>query len=156
MKKNSDKIIIRVDLGKDFSSHVHSDMEKEFSISERKWGLSLDAEKKNTVFNNAVAQLEDKVSAVFDNPWEISNSLIMSVKAYKNIEISVPDERLQGSSLCLLRRRDGWEVDTENTIGATNINRIPEVVKKEIRSWAKTAIFYGVGSYGDDSGALHG
>lgn len=146
--KNDMKMIIHIDLGDDFIGTVLDAMEEEFEISCKKWGVRLNQEDKENIFQHSIIQLKRKTSDNIRNTWDLSDSLVVKVNSHKRpIEISLPAPEAESSRIKLFHTRDGWEIDQETIEDTVRLADFAEHIKSKIKTWARTAVFYGVGSY---------
>ena len=62
-------------------------------------------------------------------------------------DIFLPDENLKSKTDRLLRKRVEWVVDEDGADGSIPIHEFYDAYKQIIVKMARTAVFYGVGSY---------
>lgn len=146
--KNDMKMIIHVDLTENFFDILLDEMEKEMEVSCRKWELRLNQEEKETVIEHSIKQVKRKVSENIRTLWDLSDVLTVKVNSQKRpIEIRLPAPEAESSKIKLFYTKDGWEIDQEMQDDAVRLADFAEHLEKLIKTWARTAVFYGVGSY---------
>lgn len=146
--KNDMKMIIHIDLGTDFLDTVIDTMDNEFDIACKKWEVRLTQSEKENIFDHSIKQVKRKTSENIKTPWDLSDNLIVKVNSQKKpIEIKLPAPEADSSRIKLFHTRDGWEVDQEMQDDAVTLANFAEHIKSRIKTWARTAVFYGVGSY---------
>lgn len=65
----------------------------------------------------------------------------------KDVAISVGENYPKTASLLIARTSQGYIAADEETDSSVWLADFPEKIKKDILKWAKTAVFYGVGSF---------
>lgn len=148
MKAVSNKIIIKINLGPDFNSIIEAEMADELMIAGKKWGIRLNTEDKDLILKHSMKQLQRKVSEAAKINWNLSDTLEVKVSASKGAsDISLPDPMLENSRVRLVKSRDGWELEQEFSDESVRIGEFVEHFKAKIKTWARSAVFYGVSSY---------
>lgn len=146
--KNNTKMIIHVDLGKNFVDTIHKDMDKAFDEATKKWGVYINFKEKEAIFTHSIRQVQAKTSENAKNNWDLSDQLtIRAISIRSGIEISLPSPEADNVKTKLFYTRDGWEVDQENHEESIPLNEFADFIRNKIRTWVQTAVFYGVGSY---------
>jgi hypothetical protein len=121
-------------------------MNEELEVAPHKWKLTLtDSEIKN-ILDNSLKQLEMKTSFISGNQWKLSNKAIYNITGIDG-EYSLPGDEDKLPKVFFTRTSDSWIVDSESKDDSVLLKDFLEVAKTEIINWAKTAVFYGVGSY---------
>lgn len=146
--KNDMKMIIHIDLEEDFINVLLNEMEDEFELACRKWGLNLNQEEKELVLEHSLKQVKRKTSENIKTLWDFSDKLIVKVNSHKKpIEIKLPAPEAESSRIALFHTKDGWEIDQEMQDEAIRLADFAEHIQSKIKQWSRTAVFYGVGSY---------
>lgn len=146
--KNNTKMIIHVDLGQDFVETIRKDMEQAFDEAVKKWGVFVNFKQKEAIFTHSIRQVQAKTSENAKNNWDLSDHLtIRAISVRSGIEISLPSPEAANVKTKLFYTRDGWEVDQENNEESVALNDFADYIRNKIRTWVRTAVFYGVGSY---------
>ena len=142
------KMIIHVDLTEDFISILLDEMEDEFDLSCRKWDVRLNQDEKERVLEHSLKQVKRKTSENIKTLWDLSDTLTVKVNSQKRpIEIRLPAPEAESSKIKLFYTKDGWEIDQEMQDEAVKLADFAEHIESKIKTWARTAVFYGVGSY---------
>lgn len=146
MRNESPQMLVHINLDRDFIESVKEEMEDEFRIACKKWEISLTENDMNLIFDHSLKQLRRKVSENIGTNWDLSDKLTVKVAYTENIEITLPG-KLPHKKYSLLKTRDGWSVDYESCDGAVQLSDFKKYMKNKINTWARTAVFYGVGSF---------
>ena len=137
---------LHLDLGEGFMDRLKASMEEEFEIASRKWGFYPEAGERNKIYVHAFEQLRLRISSVANEQWTIGPIVNFNVAGGKG-EVDLPSPEAEALRLCLVRGRDGWMVDQEPDEDSVTLQAFAGVFEAEIHAWARTAIFYSVGSY---------
>lgn len=148
MKVEKPELIIHINLPKNFINLVKETMEDEIDISTKKWGVNLNTDDRKLVIKHSLNQLQRKVAESARTVWDLSDTLNVRVSCTKNSgELTLPNPSLKLSSK-LSKTKDGWKIEEEDirddVVPLINFDKHFE---KLIFTWARTAVFYGVGSY---------
>lgn len=143
------KMIIHINLPENFAEILSDEMEKELEKSSKKWGVYINYKQKETIFNYAKEQVRMKTSDHAKNNWDFSDQLTIRANSHKRgIEITLPaPEDVKLPSARLFYTRDGWELDQEKNEESIELSHFADFIQSKIKTWARTAVFYGVGSY---------
>lgn len=149
MKTATNKIFIHLKLGVGFMDEVKAEMEDELKIASKKWGIRLNTEDRDLVLKHSMNQLKKKVSESAKNNWEFTPKISIKVGIPKPraSDITLPDPALDRSKIRILKSRDGWEMEQELSEESVVIGEFHEHFKSRIKTWARTAVFYGVSSF---------
>lgn len=148
--KNDNKMLIHLKFQKNFVAKVQEEMRDEFAVASRKWGLDLNTDSEDLIYKHSLNQLRRKISEMARVNWDLGDQLTIKVNTYKKTaEVFLPSARGNASKLRLLYTRDGWERDQEITEGAIPVSEFLGHIEDQIITYARTAVFYGVGSYSD-------
>lgn len=146
--KNDTKMIINLELDKDFIETVKNEMLDEIRVSSIKWGVALNVDDEDTIITNSVKQVRRKTSENVKTNWDLSDKLTVKVNSVrKGIEITLPAVEADNSPSALIYTRDGWEMDQEKREGSVRLADFQKHMQSQIIEWARTAVFYGVSTY---------
>lgn len=149
-------VTIHIDLGKDFKHLVDQEMENELAVAQQKWGVSLNGDDSDRVLYHAKKQLLRGVSDNARSEWDGGRIVNVVAGAPRDGDIFLPDENLKSKTDRLLRKRVEWVVDEDGVDGSIPIHEFYEAYKQIIVKMARTAVFYGVGSYSSVMSAEYG
>lgn len=148
MKTPPNRIFIHLKLGNDFMDEVRAEMENELDVASKKWGIRLNLEDRDLVMKHSLNQLKKKVSESAKNNWEFTPKVSIKVTSPKRAsDITLPDPALTNSKVKIIKSRDGWELEQEYSDESVLIGDFHEHFKSRIKTWARTAVFYGVSSF---------
>lgn len=151
MKKPENCLEVTLVLPKNFKQKIITAMNEEFTIASNKWGLSLNTEDKKKIIKNSITQLENKVSSIAGGPWTLSDEKIVVFigTARRGVfPITLPAKEANKHSVSFIRTHDQWKVEQDPSSEAVSINKFHKFFLEEVERWARTAVFYGVGSFG--------
>lgn len=132
--------------GEDFIKQIRAAMEDELEIASGKWGVRLTDEQRAGILEAAFKQLRLRVESVSNEAWEFTSEVKYSFAGSRGSFI-VPSAEASASHIRLVRASDGWQVDQDRREDSVKIGEFLPVARNEIMTWARTAVFYGVGSY---------
>lgn len=132
--------------GENFVKEVNEAMHDELEEASKKWGVMLTKEQEAKVLKAAFEQLKLRVHSVSKEHWQLTNEVRYSLPNSRG-NFQVPSPEASASHIRLVRASDGWQVDQERREESVKIGDFLPVSRKEIMNWARTAVFYGVGSY---------
>lgn len=136
-----------IDLGSDFIETAIADaMEEEFDIASRKWRVYPSDEEKKHIIEQSLLQLRTKVRGLACHEWAFEQELRLAVAGLSN-NIKIPSKDATRSKHRLVRARDGWVIDQDDSEFSIKLVELPDAIRREILEGARTAVFYGVGSY---------
>jgi hypothetical protein len=150
MKTPPNRIFIHLKLGTGFMDEVKAEMENELDVASKKWGIRLNMEDRDLVLKHSLNQLKKKVSESAKHNWDFSPKVSIKVTAGNRAsDITLPDPASAKSKMKIIKSRDGWEipVEQEHSDEAVLIGEFHEHFKSRIKTWARTAVFYGVSSF---------
>lgn len=148
MKTPPNKIFIHLKLGAGFMDEVKAEMENELDVASKKWGIRLNTEDRDLVIKHSLNQLKKKVSESAKQNWDFSPKVSIKVTSPKRAsDITLPDSSLANSKVKIIKSRDGWELEQEYSDESVLIGDFHEHFKSRIKTWARTAVFYGVSSF---------
>lgn len=147
MSKTINTLILKITLPENFKDNLVDFMEEKIQVAEKKWGVKLNDEQKDLVCHNAWIQLNFEVKEVYGTNWESKDSIEVHVPHYKNDRIPIPSKTSEKTKKRLIKNKQQWIIDQEDSSDAVYLSDFHNVVRKEIEEWAETAVLYGVGSY---------
>lgn len=148
MKTVTNKIHIHLQVGENFIDEIKSAMNDELIVASRKWGIHLNTEDSDRVINHSMNQLRKKVSESVKTNWDLGAKISVRVNSPKrSSDINLPDKSMSKSKTKLIKARDGWEIEQEPNEDSVLLGEFLEHFKAQIKTWARTAVFYGVASY---------
>lgn len=150
MKKAENALEVTLVLPKNFKSQVLSAMNDEFAEACKKWGLSLNTEDKKRVIENSLEQLSSKVSLVARRPWKLGDTELTVIITYSKkgvFPITLPSKEAKKYTVSFVRAHDEWKVEQDSVAEAIHIKDFHRFFTGEVVKWARTAVFYGVGSF---------
>lgn len=146
--KNNTKMIIHLELDKNFIEEIKKEMYEEIEIASKKWSVALNTEDEDTIIVNSIKQVRRKTSENVRTNWDLSDKITVKVNSIKKgIEITLPAPEAANSPTTLIYTRDGWELDQEKRDESVSLADFDQHMKNQIIKWARTAVFYGVASY---------
>ncbi len=140
-------LIIELELPEDFEATLERVIIDEIIKSKKKWRIKLTDEEFQTVLNNARTQARLKMTAIARLEWDLGRKLSLKIPYSKNQKVSLKENSRPREKLKFLLSKDGWSIDYDDTDQAVPLNELWAKQQEIILTWAKTAAFYGVGSY---------
>lgn len=148
MKTATNKIFIHLKLGNAFMDEVRAEMTDELAVAAKKWGIRLNSDDKELILKHSMNQLKRKVSESAKNNWDFTPKVSIKVTSPKRAsDITLPDPALDRSKVRIIKSRDGWEMEQEMSEESVLIGEFHEHFKSKIKTWARTAVFYGVSTF---------
>lgn len=170
------KIIVTAQLGEEFSDSIEEAIHEKLRVAQNKWDVSLTREQQDLVIDNSRYQLKKKLLEVYkheqkverytdqgfaddeeeddfldeyDNSLDLSTIYITVKTRYhdRDISITVGEDTPKTASLLITRTSQGYIAADEETESTVWLSEFPQRIKSDILKWAKTAVFYGVGSF---------
>lgn len=139
-------LTLNLELPESFLDELDATINDEIKIAQKKWKLRLTEDQKNIVFDNARIQTRLKTSTVARQPWDLGSKLVLRVPFTQNSQINLRPSAKTNRKIELTLTKDGWVIaeDSENPVPVSELlDKQQEIIKR----WARTAAFYGVGSY---------
>jgi len=139
-------LTLNLELPESFLDELDNTINDEIKIAQKKWKLRLTDEQKKIVFENARTQTRLKTSTVARQPWDLGSKLVLRVPFTQNSQINLKPTAKTNRKIELVLTKDGWLIADE----AENPVPVSELLEKQqeiVKRWARTAAFYGVGSY---------
>lgn len=149
MRKSENTIKITIELPKNFKYSIERTMEHEWKDASKKWQVRLGSEDKEKVMRHAKNQLQSKVSFLAKNPWDLEKtSIVISVNSMGRgaAALNLP-ESAEEYNISLIRANEEWRLCDEPSSKTIPLAEFQAHVTNEIATWARTAVFYGVGSF---------
>lgn len=137
---------IHLHLGDHFLPSLMKVMEEELEVASAKWGYTPTAAEKRDALRHGVAQVQKRVDSVSNGSWDLGEELVFSMPGPRNV-IHIPSPEATASGYRLIRSRDGWLIDQDQTEDSVPLDEFLAVFTSEVEAWARTAVFYSVGSY---------
>lgn len=148
MKIDNSKMLVHLKLETNFTEIIDQTMEDEFEIASKKWNVYLNTDDHDIIMYHSRNQLRRKVSEMARLPWDMSDRMTIKVNSpQKGVEITLPSPKARTSTTKLLQTRDGWEIDDEKRDESVKLADFREHIQQCVLTWARTAVFYGVGSF---------
>lgn len=133
-------------LDEGFNDDLQKEMKNELKEASFKWGVKLTEKQKVEILKRSVDQVRFRVVSVSGNPWNLENKIDFKMNGLqKNISVSHDDQKIP--NIQLIRARDSWIVDNDVSEKSVALKDFYQHFKQEVMTWARTAVFYGVGSY---------
>lgn len=142
----SSKLHLIVSHGEGFVGELKAAMKDELAIASRKWGVNLSKAEEAFVLETALKQLRLRVEAIAGHPWNYTPE-VTYVLAGKKATLRVPSPEASKSPLRLVRASDAWKVDPDREETSIPLGEFAAAARGETLAWARTAVYYGVGSY---------
>ena len=138
---------LHLQLGEGFVSTLKKVMEEELEVASRKWGYEPTAAERREVLRHGFNQVTLRMRSVSNNAsWDMAEEITFSMPGPK-LELQVPSEEADSYGYQLIRSRDGWLIDQDRTEDSVPLNEFLERFTREVQAWARTAVFYSIGSY---------
>ena len=150
MKKEENALEVTLLLPKTFKKEITALMEEEFSIANKKWGLSLNSDVQEKIIAIAWKQLINKVTTVARREWDpTAPNIVVLISTNKKgvFKLSLPSREASKYTVSLVRAHDEWRVEQDPNHESVKLSDFHSFFISELRNWARTAVFYGVGSY---------
>lgn len=151
-KKEDKTVRLTLELPHDFAQSVRDTIVDEIEIASKKWNVVLSLEEYRNVIDWSEKQLEQYVTTGTGAEWSLGSPLITVVIITETPGVQYCNAQKfmklhQDSTLVVVR--DRWNITTEPVKDAIPAIEFPNHVMEWIYSAARTAAFYGVGSYAE-------
>lgn len=154
MSATASRIAFHVKLADNYMDLIEEAIEDELSVAQRKWGVSLSEDTVEHVKRQSLNQLSMKVDLTLKTSWNFQPIVSLKIKGLSKSsgnsllkDLTLPDELDSVEGIELVLGRDGFEVEDEPSDGTVLPADLSEYILNRILVWARTAVFYGVGSY---------
>lgn len=137
---------LNLDLGDSFVEELLQVMDDELEVASRKWGYYPSKAEAEELRKHAIAQVRLRINSVSNDNWDLSSTVRFSMPGPRK-EIAIPGPESDASAVKIIRSRDGWLIDQDKNEGAIALRDFPDIFRNEVFAWARTAVFYSVGSY---------
>lgn len=125
---------------------VEEVMTDEFDVACVKWGVSLDANLKNEIFDFSWRQLHRKVESLTNHPFRPESEYMkVDVKKVEPNEENSDDPN--DYDCMIIRVNDGWRASDDESSDRFPVDELCTTIVDSVLMWSRTAVFYGVGSY---------
>lgn len=137
----------------------------ELAVAERKWKVRLSEEEKAQLLGLSILQLQEKVSHSFEKttkPWQLGSDLTAKFHNSFDVEGSfiASKGKLTSSKSVQKLKKKAWlyreytgawsireEANEEYPDLSVPLEESLEFIVETLKTWMRTAVFYGVGSY---------
>lgn len=155
MSTMASRIAFHVKLAENYMELIDEAIEDELKIAQRKWGVDLSDETIESVKRHSLNQLSMKVDLSLKTSWNFQPVVSVKIKGLsKNSgsgllkDLNLPEELSSVPDIALvLSKADGFEVESEPSDNTVLPAELGDYILRKILTWARTGIFYGVGSY---------
>lgn len=151
MGASTKKSEIFITLPDDFMERINDAIADELLIAPVKWSTSINEEEEEDIILNAYEQLKLKVSGVSMIEWKLTQKVHIRLRDDKGKisgrSIEYPTKDDFDNNLTYFLKGDGFRVEDELLENLVNGENLQSFLMEKIESWARTAVFYGVGSY---------
>lgn len=154
MSTMASRVAFHVKLAENYMELIEGAVEDEIKVAQRKWGVNLSPEAIEDIRKHSFNQLSMKVDLALKTSWNFQPVITLKIKGLSREsgsviqkDLNLPAELKKVQSLQLVLGRDGFELTSEPEDGTVSPGELPEAVLNRIIAWARTAVFYGVGSY---------
>ena len=146
MAKPKKSLTLEVELTPEFYASLESAMTDEMSIAQGKWRTNLDTDEQDTILGHSKNQLQTKALSMA-KPWQYGDASISIVIAHpRDKQVKLPEEISELEGVALIRPKSLWEIAEDEVDGSTDVENFVPCVEELLTDWARTAVFYGVGS----------
>lgn len=154
MSTMASRIAFHVKLAENYMDLIEEAVEDELKVAQRKWGVELSEETIELVKRHSLNQLSMKVDLTLKTSWNFQPTVTLKIKGLSkssgselNKDLNLPEELALVPAIELVLGRDGFEVESEPSDGTVLPKDLDSYILNRILVWARTAVFYGVGSY---------
>jgi len=141
-------LTINVTLRPDFLENLARVIDDEIAIAERKWNRYLSDEEKNIVRKSTHAQLRSKVSSLAHKEWDLGPKFtIIATGEGAPATMNIREDSKPRQKISFVLNKNGWMVTREEAAAVRPIGEFFAHLNEMMETWARTATFYGVGSY---------
>lgn len=140
-------LILNLELPESFLQDLEAIINDEIAIAQKKWKLRLTDEQKQIVFDNARTQTRLKASTIAKQPWDLGSKLSLKVPYTRNTQLELKPGVPIDKKINLVITKDGWVIAHEEAENPVHISDLLAKQIKVLEKWARTAAFYGVGSF---------
>lgn len=153
MSTAASRVTFHVKLAEDYMASIDAVIEDELKVAQRKWGVELSKEAVENVKRHSLNQLSMKVNLTLKTSWNFQPIVSLKIKGLSKSsgsellkDLTLPDELSKVPDIALVLSRDGFEVESEPSDGTVLPADLNGYILDRILTWARTAVFYGVGS----------
>lgn len=154
MSTMASRVAFHVKLADDYMELIQGAIEDELKVAQRKWGVNLSPESIEGIRRHSLNQLSMKVDLALKTAWNFQPIITLKIKGLSRgsgsqiqKDLDLPADLKKVQSLKLILGRDGFELTSEPEDGTVSPDELASTVLNRITVWARTAVFYGVGSY---------
>lgn len=141
-------LVLTLELPENFLKELDAVIKDELAIAQKKWKIKLSPEEREIVLKNAYAQTRLKTSTIARHSWNLEEKLTMRIPYKKNSNMTLRiGEKPTRNLVDLIITKDGWVIASEESESPTPLENLLEKQIQTIFTWARTAVFYGVGSF---------
>lgn len=141
---------ISIELPENFLQELEHAILDEIKIAEKKWKTKLSQEERDYIFKNSLEQTRLKASVIARQPWDLDDKLALRIPSLENRSVTVTAEGVTPKTrgkIGLVITKAGWIIADEESINPIQVSDLFDSQIQHILAWARTAAFYGVGSY---------
>lgn len=148
MRKENRRMTLVLHFNDDFVHRIHRTMEDEFEIASKKWGVKLNMDDKDLIMHHSSKQLQRKVAEMTKTAWKMGNTVNVKVVSSQtvNIDLPLPPDNPM-NRIKLVYTKDGWQSEYDDQSKSVLLKDFLSKIEENIFQWARTAVFYGVGSF---------
>lgn len=148
MKKNVIATRAIIHLPNSIRTIAREEMTQEFRIAERKWRLRLTPEQREVIMGHSLNQLIGKVTTTFRSDLDLDSAqviILINSDEAKDVHLG-HGHRFLGEDRTVVREHKFFVETSEPTKDALLYSQLAAYAERELRTWVRTAVFYGVGS----------
>lgn len=137
-----------VQLPDDFMHTLHNVADDELQVATEKWGVHVDEETARTIQHHAFQQLAKKVSVLSKHTWNLDDTVVVNIRSTHPRVIKLPSNNEALLGTLITRETNRWAFADSPGDTVVRGEDFYQSLCDTMQMFLRTAVFYGVGSYG--------
>lgn len=146
MAKLDKALTLEVTFPDNYIDAIEETMRDELIEAQKKWQVNFTQADQDLVLRHSRNQLRSKVASTV-GPWTYgADSIILNLPASRPRTVKLPKDSEKLEGVYIARKKNVWELSDADEPGAVEGTEFIEHFVNTLHAWARTAVFYGVGS----------
>lgn len=146
MAKLDKALTLEVNFPDGYVDSIEKTMRDELIEAQRKWQIHFTKAEQDLVLRHSRNQLRSKVASTV-GPWTYGDdSITLNLPASRNRTVRLPKDSEKLEGVYIARKKNVWELSDADESSAVEGTEFIDHFLTTLHAWARTAVFYGVGS----------
>lgn len=146
MAKLDKALTLEVTFPDGYIDSIEETMSNELIEAQRKWQVHFTEEEQDLVLRHSRNQLRSKVASTI-GPWNYGDdSITLNLSSSRNRTVKLPKDSEKLEGVYIARKKNIWELSDADESTAVEGTEFINHFLTTLHAWARTAVFYGVGS----------